>query len=254
MAAGVVRGEPRGNAAGAHAGAGPPVPPGPLSARPLVVDLSALWAGPLCGHLLGLLGARVIVVEGTRRPDPTRTVAPEFSQLLRGSAEQLTVDLGSAEGLAELTELLSRADVVIESTRPRALQQLGVDAEEIVAGAKACSWVSITAYGRAHNRIGFGDDVAAAAGLIGVGAVPSDVVFAGDAIADPLTGAHAAVAALAGVLTGRSAVIDLAMYDVARASRIPLPQCDVVARGEHWFVDDGNDLVAVRHPAPRPVT
>ena len=27
-------------------------------APPLVVDLSAMWAGPLCAHLLGLAGAR----------------------------------------------------------------------------------------------------------------------------------------------------------------------------------------------------
>ncbi|WP_410050016.1 hypothetical protein, partial [Actinomadura sp. CNU-125] len=41
----------------------PPVP-SPLTPRPveglLVVDFSALWAGPLCAHLLGLAGSRVV--------------------------------------------------------------------------------------------------------------------------------------------------------------------------------------------------
>lgn len=220
--------------------------PAPLAGRMLVVDLSALWAGPLCGHLLGRLGARVVAVESTTRRDPTRKVAPQFHQLLRGSAEHVTVDLDSADGVGRLTDLLSQADVVIESTRPRALHQLGIYPAEIVAAAKACSWVSITAYGRARNRIGYGDDVAAAAGLLGAGGV-----FAGDAIADPLTGAHAAVAALAGVMTGQSAVIDLAMYDVARAARTPMPDAQVVERHGSWYVDDGQELTAVRQPAVR---
>src|SRR5690606_4631554 len=35
----------------------------------LVVDFSALWAGPLCAHLLGMAGARVVKVETPTRPD-----------------------------------------------------------------------------------------------------------------------------------------------------------------------------------------
>lgn len=223
--------------------------PAPLAEPPLVVDLSALWAGPLCGHLLARLGARVVTVESIRRPDPTRTVAPVFHRLLRGDADALTLDFGAADDLAMLRELLGRADIVIESTRPRALHQLGVYPPEIVAAAKAFSWVSITAYGRAHNRIGYGDDVAAAAGLLDTAGG-----FGGDAIADPLTGVHAAVAALAGVLTGRAAVLDIAMYDVARAARTPPLEATVLQRGADWYVDDGKELVPVRRPAPRPAT
>ena len=52
--------------------------------------------------------------------------------------------------------------------------------------------VSITAFGRDSNRIGFGDDVAAAAGLVALDDA-GDPVFCGDAIADPLTGLTAVV-------------------------------------------------------------
>ena len=37
--------------------------------RPLVIDLSAIWAGPLAGHLLWLAGADVVKVESLSRPD-----------------------------------------------------------------------------------------------------------------------------------------------------------------------------------------
>src|SRR6185437_13287713 len=39
---------------------------------PVVIELASLWAGPLCGHLLGLTGARVIKVESNTRPDGGR--------------------------------------------------------------------------------------------------------------------------------------------------------------------------------------
>ena len=219
------------------------------SARPIVVDLSSLWAGPLCAHLLGLMGAEVVHVESTRRPDPTRHVAPTFHRLLRGDREAVVLDFTNADEIARLRDLLLRADIVIEASRPRALEQLGIDAATIVAESGGCTWVSITAYGRAHNRIGYGDDVAAAAGLLGAGPV-----FASDAIADPLTGCHAAVAALTSWAAGASEIVDVAMYDVVRATRTAMPEAAVLRRDEEWFIDDGNLLIPVQAPAARQTT
>ena len=100
---------------------------------PLVVDLSALWAGPLCSSLLHSAGARVIRVESTTRPDPTRQAAPAFFDLLHAGKEQVALDFGSERGRAQLCRLLAAADIVIEGSRPRALRQLGIVAEDVVA-------------------------------------------------------------------------------------------------------------------------
>ena len=45
---------------------------------PLVIELASLWAGPLCGHLLHITGARVIKVESVHRPDGARFGAARF--------------------------------------------------------------------------------------------------------------------------------------------------------------------------------
>jgi hypothetical protein len=219
------------------------------STRPRVVDLSSLWAGPLCAHLLALLGADVTHVESTQRPDPTRDVAPSFHGLLRGGIDRIQLDINAADDLRRLHDLLLRSDIVIEASRPRALAQLGIDAHAIAAESGHCTWVSITAHGRQSNRIGFGDDVAAAAGLLGDGPV-----FAADAIADPMTGTHAALAGLSRWVSGSNGVIDISMYDVVRAARTPLAEADVISRDGAWYVDDGRALTEVRNPAPRPTT
>ena len=88
---------------------------------PLVVDLSSLWAGPLCAHLLGLAGARVVKLESTRRPDGARSGPPDFFSLLNAGKASVALDFGTRCGRGKLRRLLERADIVVESARPRAL-------------------------------------------------------------------------------------------------------------------------------------
>lgn len=188
---------------------------------PLVLDLSALWAGPLASHLLQLAGARVIKVESVRRPDGARRGPAAFFDLLHAGKESVALDFATAGGRAALHRLIALADIVIESARPRAAHQLGIDPAALVRARPGLTWISITAYGRsgrAGNWIGFGDDAASAAGLSGAtGALAGSPtpLFCGDAIADPLTGMHAAVAALALHRRGGGALIALALRDVA---------------------------------------
>jgi len=166
----------------------------PLDGPPLVVDLSSLWAGPLCSNLLLLDGARVVKVESTARPDGGRRDGTGFFDLLNHGKASVALDLPSADGLSRLRRLLRAADVVIEGSRSRVLRQWGVDAEALLADADGPQvWCSITGHGRDVDRVGFGDDAAVAGGLV---AWDDDgPVFLGDAVADPLTGiaAHAAV-------------------------------------------------------------
>ena len=99
-------------------------------------------------------------------------------------------DPGTPGGRRAMADLVAAADVVIEASRPRALARFGLDA--VQADASGTTWDSITATGRASTRVGFGDDVAAGAGLVADDA-DGMPVFCGDAIADPLTGLTAAV-------------------------------------------------------------
>jgi crotonobetainyl-CoA:carnitine CoA-transferase CaiB-like acyl-CoA transferase len=159
----------------------------------------------------------VVKVELVPRLDGGRRGDARFYDSLHAGHESVLVDPAVRDDRALLHHLLHRADVVIEASRPRAMQALDVDAAQ-VCEASPTSWVSITAYGRtAPERVGFGDDVALAAGLASREG-DGRPLPCGDAIADPLTGMHAAVAALASHLAGGSRILDVAMVDVVAAT------------------------------------
>lgn len=182
----------------------------------IVADLTALWAGPLVGRLLARMGARVTKIESVDRPDGARRGDPGFYERLNEGKTEVTLDFHSADGRHELEELVSEADVVITACRPRALDQLGLDAEGIVRSRRPRAWVRISGYGpggSSENRAAFGDDAAVAGGLVAWrGATPA---FYGDAVADPVTGLAATAALLATLESDTAAVIDISMADVA---------------------------------------
>ncbi len=197
--------------------------PGRAPSGALVVDLSALWAGPLCGDLLAGEGATVIKVESTTRPDGARRGTPSFFDLLNGRKRSVALDFGTAGGLGALRRLIRRADVVIEASRPRALEQLGLVAADMVRDGGPQVWVSITGYGRdgrgsagadAVQHVGFGDDTAAAGGLVAWsdGGAP---LFCADAVADPVTGLTAAHECLDALARGGRWLLDVSMAGVA---------------------------------------
>ncbi|UCE87318.1 MAG: CoA transferase, partial [Deltaproteobacteria bacterium] len=227
-------------------------------ARPLVIDLSALWAGPLCAHLLGLAGARVVKVESTRRPDGARFGPTPFYDLLNAGKQSVALDFGTPEGRERLRHLVECADIVVESARPRALLQLGLDAASLVEALPGLTWVSITGYGRSGpgaNWVAFGDDAGVAAGLAtATGRAAGTPLFCGDAIADPLTGLHAALAALASWSQGGGQLVELALRDVvahALAFAQPAEVAGVRGGRDAWEVVVGTRRERVAPPRSR---
>ena len=206
-----------------------------------VVDLSAMWAGPLCGDLLARAGAQVVKVESLSRPDGAKRGMPEFYERLNSQKQHLSIRLETSEGLGKLQELLQEAHIVITSCRPRALEQMGIDLHRLVSeNGVICA--AITGYGwEQGHRVAFGDDAAAAGGLVTFGdadmasqgsesvpgsesvhgsesaSVPKGEAtdplpcFVGDALADPLTGVVATVAVMKQWLSTSSAFLDIPM-------------------------------------------
>lgn len=188
--------------------------------RPLadlrVGDRSALWAGRLCAHLLGMAGVHVTKVESAARPDGARFGQPEFYRRLHDGHENTALDFASGA----LAHVVADARVVIEASRPRALRRLLVRAEEFLATRPGRVWVSITGYGRDDDRIAFGDDAAVGGGLT-VTDGRGDPVFLGDALAGPVTGLRAAHAVVRPLAAGGGELLCVPMAACAAPSPAP---------------------------------
>jgi len=218
---------------------------------PLIVDLSGLWAGPLATSLLGMIGAQVIKVESPTRPDGMRLGHQGFYDLLNAGKDCIALSFRDAEDLGRLKNLLHRADIVIEASRPRALRQLGIVAEEFVSRKPGKVWARLTAYGQFENRIGFGDDIGISAGLATImERAHNGPCFVGDAIADSVNGLHLALALQTALNQGGGVVMDLSMRDVLRYAMGDVPQ-DAAKTAKDWQAiadKDAAPLYSLREP------
>ena len=182
------------------------------AATTLVIEFGSLWASPLCGDLLRRSGCRVIKIESVSRPDGARRGPTGFFDLLNGGKESLALDFSDERSLELLKKIVKEADVIIEGSRPRALRQLGIDAEIEVEDGKV--WVSITGYGRNGPRskgVAFGDDAAVSGGLF----LKDPLCFIADAVSDPSAGLLAATLALSALKSGKGWLIDIPLSAVA---------------------------------------
>lgn len=227
--------------------AGPAGPRAGIAPAPVVLDLTSLWAGPLATSLLAAAGARVVKVESQGRPDGARGGDRRFFDLLNAGKLSVAVDLRTAAGRRDLDRLLDRADIVVESLRPRVTEQLGIDPAAWLAVRAGRIWASVTGYGRTgpdRNRVAFGDDAAAAAGVAALAGDPPRLC--GDALGDPIAGLHALVAILAARVDGRSHLVDVALREAvghALGDVYDDPDCAIPDLAplhrtrEGWFLD-----------------
>ncbi|HEX4895115.1 MAG TPA: CoA transferase, partial [Solimonas sp.] len=142
---------------------------------------------------------------------------PAFYDRLNHGKRSVALDPRTPAGHARWQALFAAADIVIEASRPRALRQLGFEPEALVR-AQGLTWISLSGYGREEPQaqwVAYGDDAGVAGGLSArLRQQTGERLFVGDAIADPLTGLHAALAAWQGWQAGGGELVALALRDV----------------------------------------
>ncbi|CAN5293536.1 CoA transferase [soil metagenome] len=189
----------------------------------LVVDLTSMWAGPLCGRLLAAAGATVVKVESPTRPDGTRAGNRVFFDWMNTGKLSYSIDFDDER----LRALLTVADVVLEGSRPSALVRRALSPHD-VAPSPGRVWVRVTGYGTDGDnaeQVAFGDDAAVAGGLVGWR--DGSPEFLGDALADPLAGLAAYEAAVEALSRGGGLLVEVSMAAVA-ATYASLPATPVI--------------------------
>ena len=119
------------------------------SASPLeglrVLTLAVNLPGPVAASRLAGLGARVTKVEPPSGDPLAAACEPYYRQLLAGQ-ELVRLDLKADTGLASLWELLEDTDLLLTSSRPRALERLGLDWETVHARLPRLSQIAIVGH------------------------------------------------------------------------------------------------------------
>lgn len=213
-------------------------PSGTTDSAPLaglrVLDFTAFWAGPLATHVLGMLGADVIHLESTARPDGTRMLSGvrfsepdwwEQSGIFAGlntNKKSVTLDLSVERGRELLGRLIATCDVVVENYTPRVLEHLGFDYEAVRALRPDVVMVRMPGFGLDgpwRDNPAFAFVIEDAAGLTWMTGHADQNPVSPYCLGDSNAGAHA----LSGLLlalehrrrTGESVLVEASMVDAA---------------------------------------
>ena len=185
-----------------------------------VVDLTVMWAGPLCTRVLADLGAEVIKIESPNRVDGTRA-NPGYFNWLNRNKRSLTLDLGKPQGAQLFRRLVGLSDVVVENFTPRVMPNFGLGYRALRAIKRDLIMISMPAYGSTgpyRNYVAYGPGIEAMSGLSWLtGYEGRPPMTSGSAYGDPIAGLHGALAILAALrfrrLTGEGQWIDLAQRE-----------------------------------------
>ncbi|WP_006244922.1 CaiB/BaiF CoA-transferase family protein [Mycolicibacterium tusciae] len=199
-----------------------------------VLDMTTFWAGPSCTHILAMLGAEVIHVESTRRPDGTRLIAgipisedqwweksPIFSGL-NTNKKGLTLDLQSAAGRDLLNRLIATCDVIVENFTPRVVDQIGLDFAAVQAIRPDVIMLRMPGFGLDgpwRDNPAFAYVIEAASGISWLTGYPDRNPYEPYSVGDPNAGIHALNALLMALEhrrhTGQGVLLEAAMVDAA---------------------------------------
>ncbi|MGO9926102.1 MAG: CoA transferase, partial [Mycobacterium sp.] len=211
---------------------------GPANRLPLsglrVLDMTTFWAGPCCTHFLAMLGAEIIHVESTRRPDGTRLIAgipvteeqwweksPIFASL-NTNKKGLTLDLQSPRGRELLCRLIETCDVIAENFTPRVLDQMGLDFAAVQSIRPDAVMLRMPGFGLDgpwRDNPAFAYVIESAAGVSWMTGYPDCTPYEPYSIGDPNAGVHALNALLLALehrrRTGQGVLVEAAMVDAA---------------------------------------
>ena len=201
----------------------------------VVLDLSQILAGPVCGMMLADRGADVIKVEKPDGGDDNRRAGPPFIggqgagfMAANRNKRSLALNLRDESGRQVFERLLERADVVVENFRPGVMERLGIGYERLSKLKPSLIYCSISGHGGTgpyKDRGGFDLIAQGMSGLMSITGVPDGVPVK---VGVPITDISAGILAANGVLcayihaqkTGQGQLVDTSLLEAGIAYTI----------------------------------
>lgn len=208
-------------------------PPLPLEGI-RIIECTGWWAGPIAGQTLAQLGADIIKVESTQRPDGMRfaSVKPptedkwwEWGMVYHGvntNKRAITLNLTDPEGRSVLEKLVATADVLIENYTPRVMDNFGIAWEQLNAINPELIMVRMPGFGLSgpwRDNTGFAQTMEQMSGMAYLTGYPDEPPQIPRGPCDPVAGLHASFAVLLALeerrQSGKGKLVEVAMIDAA---------------------------------------
>jgi crotonobetainyl-CoA:carnitine CoA-transferase CaiB-like acyl-CoA transferase len=216
-----------------------------------ILDLTWFWSGPYATMMLAALGADVVKIESSQRPDPYRYIWAltareswwEWSPLwvdTNAGKRSLALDMSTAEGKELFERMVAEADVVISNFANRVMPNLGLANERLLRINRNLIAVTMPGYGPGapwEDYVGYGVafEQLVCASMTGYEGEEPQMM---GGFCDPIVGLHT-VAAITLALEQRERT--------GRGTDVEVPQCETL---DSLFAPEH---IAVQHGAPVPM-
>lgn len=186
-----------------------------------IIDFSWVMAGPMATKMLGAMGAEVIKIESSSRPEfSNRNLM--FS-VINNNKKSCTINIASPEGQQLIRDLVAGADIVIENFSARVMGKFGLDYESLKKIRPGLIFLSASGVGRTgpeRDMLAYGSLLQGYSGRVGMIGTPNAALEAMGVMpawTDPITALWEVLAALAALRhradTGEGAFIDMSMLE-----------------------------------------
>jgi crotonobetainyl-CoA:carnitine CoA-transferase CaiB-like acyl-CoA transferase len=211
-------------------------PTGALKPLPLeglrVLDFTAFWAGPIISHFFAMMGADVIHVESTKRPDGLRAATLKFDMSdgwweagpffasTNTNKRDMTLDMTTELGRAIARRLIAVSDVLVENYSPRVFEHWGLGWEQVKEINPSLVMVRAPGFGLSgpwRDRVAYATTIEQACGAAWVTGFPDDRPDVTSGAMDPLAGSHAVYATLMALdhrrRTGEGSLLEVPQFN-----------------------------------------
>lgn len=190
-----------------------------------IVDFSWVMAGPMTTKMLGAMGAEVIKIESSTRPE--FSVRDGMFSVINNNKKSCTLNITSPEGQEMIRELVASSHVVVENFSSRVLVKYGLSYDSLREIRPDIIFVSASGMGRTgpeKDLLAYGSLLQGYSGRVGMIGKPNAALEAMGILpawTDPITALWETTAILAAIRhwrqTGQGAYVDLSMLEATVA-------------------------------------
>ena len=113
-----------------------------------VIEMAGLGPAPLCGMMMADMGAEVYLVERSTGASAESSLHVSKRDMIKRGKKPIALDLKDPAAVELVLEMVSKADVLLESFRPGVMERLGLGPDVCLERNPALVYARLTGWGQ----------------------------------------------------------------------------------------------------------